>query len=352
LLNRDPAFELCLMVGGMHLSDAFGGTARFIEADEVPVVEQLDWIGESDVASQSAMAITSVAAALSRQRPDCLVLVGDRFETMAAALAATLECVPIVHLHGGEETQGAIDNVLRNAITKMSHLHLVSHPDHAARVIAMGEDPAIVHVVGAPGLDNAHRSDLPDRAELSKSLGIELVPPVVIVTLHPATLGGGADDARAVVDAMDRVPATYVITLPNTDTGHEVVRAKLQAASNGPRRVAVDALGERRFWGLMRAADAMLGNSSSAIIEAPVCRLPVVNVGDRQLGRLRGDNVIDVPGDTNRVAAALLTALDMGKRAALSGTSPYGDGHAAPRIVDVLKAWTPPNPPRKRGVQL
>ena len=351
LLIREPGFDLRLLAGGMHNSVAFGATGGFIQEDGIPIAEHLDWVGDQDAASQAATAVASVAAALSRQKPDCLVLVGDRFETAAAALAATLQLVPIVHLHGGEETEGAIDNVLRNAITKMSHLHLVSHESHAARVIAMGEDPTSVHVVGAPGLDNAHRSDLPDRTQLALSLGIALTPPVVIVTVHPATLGGDGDDVGAVVDAMDRVEATYVITLPNTDPGHDDIRAKLLGAAKKPRRVVVEALGERRFWGLMRVADAALGNSSSAIIEAPVCRLPAVNVGDRQRGRLRGDNVLDVPADADRVVDALRTALDPASRAKLSGTSPYGDGQSGARIVDALKAWTPPKPPRKPAVR-
>ena len=190
----------------------------------------------------------------------------------------------------------------------------------------MGEDPASVHVVGAPGLDNAFRSDLPDRASLAADLGLALEPPVVLVTVHPATLDADpAGAARAVVAAMDAVPATYVVTLPNVDPGADEVAATMLAAADGPRRVAVPALGERRYWGLLRVADAMLGNSSSGLIEAPAVRLPVVNVGDRQAGRDRGRNVIDVPADPDAVADALRRALDAGLPGRASGPPP-GDG--------------------------
>jgi UDP-N-acetylglucosamine 2-epimerase (non-hydrolysing)/GDP/UDP-N,N'-diacetylbacillosamine 2-epimerase (hydrolysing) len=328
----------------------FGRTEDLVDSDGVRVSERLDWAESTDAATQAGVAIEVVARALDRQSPDCLVLAGDRFETAAAAFAATLRRIPIVHLHGGEETEGVIDNALRNAITKLSHLHLVSHQIHANRVVAMGEDPATVHIVGAPGLDSAFRTDLPDHDELSQILGLALVPPVVIVTVHPATLASTDDDAEAVAAAMDAIPGTYIITLPNADPGHEEVRQTLRRAAALPGRTAVEALGDRAYWGLMRVADAMLGNSSSGLIEAPINRLPVVNVGDRQKGRLRGDNVIDTPPEAEQVTVALRRALDPGYRSGLSGISPYGDGKAADRIVSVLESWIPPRPPRKRGV--
>ncbi len=299
---------------------------------------------------QAADAVWLVAEALKRQQPEGLILVGDRFETASAALAATLVRVPIIHLHGGEETEGAIDNVLRHAISKLSHLHFTSHAEHTARLIAMGEDPATVHTVGAPGLDNLHRRDLPGRAELERDLALLLAPPVVIVTLHPSTLGASpADEVAAVTGAMDAVEATYVITLPNTDPGSEATRAGLLAAAKKPRRIAVEALGARRYWGLMRVADAMLGNSSSAAVEAPAIGLPAVNVGDRQKGRLRGGNLVDAPVDAHAVTAALKTALsDSFRQAAATAPCPFGKGHASERILEVIRHWSPPIPPVKR----
>jgi len=354
-LRDDPLFDLRLLAGGMHTAARFGRTVEAIRADGFVPAETLVWIPDdrpSTAAEQAGTAMREIGAALARQRPHALLLVGDRFETAVAALAATLAALPIAHLHGGEESEGAFDNNFRHAITKLSHLHLVSHADHRERVIAMGEDPATVHVVGAPGLDNAHRTDLPARAELEETLGLALEPPVVVVTLHPATLGGdAAREAQAVCAAMDEVEATYVITMPNTDPGHEAIREAFAAAARPPRRVAVDALGERRYWGLLRLAGAVLGNSSSALIEAPVLAVPAVNVGERERGRLRGANVIDVPSEPAAIAAGLRRALDPRFRAGLAGTtSPFGDGRAARRIRDVLASWRPPRPPVKRGV--
>jgi UDP-N-acetylglucosamine 2-epimerase (non-hydrolysing) len=333
--------DAIILAGGMHNEPRFGSTVeQLVEDGFAP--ERLRWAEHDDVQRQAAEALRLVGDALERHRPDALMLVGDRFETAAAALAATIARVPIVHLHGGEETEGAFDNALRHAITKLAHLHLVSHQRHADRVIAMGEDPASVHVVGAPALDNLRRDDLATRGELERHLGIPLASPVVLVTMHPATLGGSPEaEVTALVDAMDRVPATYVITLPNVDPGAAVIRERLVAAAKAPGRCAAEALGERRYFGLMQLCDAMLGNSSSGIIEAPVLRLPVVNIGNRQKGRLREPNVLDVAADADAIVAALTRALDPAFRRALPPTSQLGDGRSAARIVEILAAWKP-----------
>ena len=330
--------EVVVLAGGMHLEARFGNTVQAI-VDDGFTPERLRWAEDDDVHRQAAQALRLVGEALVKHAPDALMLVGDRFETAAAALAATVSRVPIIHLHGGEETEGAFDNALRHAITKLADLHLVSHEHHAQRVIAMGEDPASVHVVGAPALDNLRRDDLANREELEKFLGISLAAPVVLVTMHPATLGDPEAELSAMLAAMDRVPATYVITLPNTDPGAASIRARLVEAAQRPNRCAAEALGERRYFGMMRICDVMLGNSSSGIIEAPIGRLPVVNIGDRQKGRLRGGNVIDVPASADAVVDALRRALDPKFRAALPEGGPFGDGRAAARIADIVKQW-------------
>jgi UDP-hydrolysing UDP-N-acetyl-D-glucosamine 2-epimerase len=355
----------------MHLSARHGSTIELIRDDGFEPDALLDWVGpgrsgaDGDDATpdapadvQAAAALAAVGAELRAHPVDALVLVGDRFETAAAALAATVNRVPIVHLHGGEQTLGAFDDALRHSITKLAHLHLVSHEEHARRVIAMGEDPASVHVVGAPGLDAAVRADLPDRASLAADLEIALDPPVVVVTVHPATLDvDPAAAARVVTAAMDLVPATYVITLPNADPGAATVRSTLLAAASAPgsgtTRLAVDALGERRYWALLRIADAMLGNSSSAIVEAPAVDLPAVDVGDRQAGRRREANVIAAEMDVDDVAAALRRALDPAFRAALADARPrLLDGRAGERIAAIIAAWRPQIPPRKPPIPL
>ncbi len=353
LLRDDHTFDLRLFVGGMHSSPAYGLTVRQVEDDGFAPAESLDWLGphESAVTTQAASALVQVADALQRHGPQALVLVGDRYETAAAALAATLCRVPIVHLHGGEETEGAFDNALRHAITKMSHLHLVSQPTYAERVRQMGEDPASIHVVGAPGLDNLCRNDLPCRDELAQLLGLPLEPPVVVVTVHPATLG---EDESAEVEAVGAVlqdlPGTCVITLPNSDPGHERIRSRLlQLAAERPQSVAREALGDRSYMGLLRVANLMLGNSSSALVEAPALGLPVVNVGDRQKGRIGGRNVISVPATPEAVRQAVSRALspEFCSQAAAE-VSLWADGKAGERIVAILRRWQPPVPPRKR----
>ncbi len=352
LLRDDPRFELLLWAGGMHLSDRFGRGVDRITAAGFRVDATIDFlVDEPDMAAESARAITSVTAALGASKCDALVLVGDRYETLAAAFAATLARVPIVHLHGGEEAEGAIDNALRHAITKLSHLHLVSHEDHARRVLQMGEPPDAVKVVGAPGLDNAHRADLPDRAELERRVGVSLDAPVVVVTLHPTTLGGAPEvEAREVASAMERVPATYVVTQPNSDAGGATIRELWKQWGEGRSRVAVvEALGEAAYWGLLRTADAVLGNSSSGIIEAPAVGLPVINVGDRQRGRMRSEHVIDVPAEADRVAGALAAAIAPGARERFRAMKQvFPRGPAAPRIVQALAEWHVPRPPRKK----
>lgn len=346
--------RLQLVVGGMHLSPRHGLTVEDVRADGFQPDAELDWLSDAvdhDPAAtdQASAALASVGEWLRAARPDALLLAGDRLETMAAAVAATLERVALVHLHGGEQTAGAFDDALRHAITKLSHLHLVSHEEHAQRVIRLGEDPATVHVVGAPGLDAAMRPDLPTREILAEDLGLDLQPAVVLVTVHPETASPDpVAAARAVVTAMDALPATYVISLPNSDPGADEVRALLLEAARAPGRVAVEALGERRYWGLLRVADAMLGNSSSALIEAPVVGLPAVDVGDRQGGRRHGINVLHAPAEADAVRAALADALQPTARAqAEAGRPPLADGRAGARIADILAAWRPPEPLRK-----
>ena len=347
-LGADHRFEMEVWAGGMHLSRRFGRTIELLLADGVPVTLELDFLTEDhDEVATTARALEVVGRALAESRPDALVLVGDRTETLAAAAAATLSGVPIAHLHGGEETEGAIDNACRHAITKLSHLHLVSHEQHAERVRQMGEQPETVVVVGAAGLDNAYRKDLPSRKALEEYLGAELEDPVVVVTVHPTTLGGEPlEDVVAVAEAMERVDARYVITAPNADAGGHAIREFWDRwVPDRQGAFLREALGEARYWGILRIAAAVLGNSSSGIIEAPALGIPVVNVGARQAGRFRYGSVRDVPADPHAVADALAAALREGRSEVVDG---YPTGPAAPRIVEALARWEMPRPPRKR----
>lgn len=351
LLGGDPRFELRVWAGGMHLSERFGRTIGRVREDGFEAVREIPFVAEPpEPVADAARAVEQVGAALVEEQPDALLLLGDRSETLAAGVAATLARVPIVHLHGGEETEGAMDNVCRHALTKLSHLHLVSHAAHAARVVQMGEDPASVVVVGAPGLDNLYRDDLPSRAEVEASLGRTLPDPVVLVTVHPATLGADPRaEVEAVARAMEEVPATYLVTAPNADAGGAAIREFWEGWGRGRENlVLVESLGEARYWSVLRFASAVLGNSSSGIIEAPAAGVPVVNVGDRQRGRQRYGFVLDVPAEPERVARALREALRRGACGEGVEEGGYPAGAAAPRIVAALAEWEIPVPPRKR----
>jgi UDP-hydrolysing UDP-N-acetyl-D-glucosamine 2-epimerase len=348
-LRDHPAFELRLWAGGMHLSARFGRTVERIADDGLTVDREIAFLHEPpSPCADTAAAVEAVGAALAAEKPDCLLVAGDRTEVLAAALAATIACVPIAHLHGGEETEGAIDNAVRHALTKLSHLHLVSHARYAERVLQMGEDPRAVVVTGAPGLDNRYRDDLPQRAELERRLGIALRSPVVIATVHPATLGAAPlDEAIAVAHALSRCQGSCVITQPNADAGGEAIRSYWTRWCAGRANVVlVDALGEAGYWALMREASAVIGNSSSGLIEAPAAGVPVVNVGDRQRGRLRLGRVWDVAAEPAEVERALNEAIAAGRNDA-DPSGGFPSGPAAPRIVKALEEWVPPVPPRK-----
>jgi UDP-hydrolysing UDP-N-acetyl-D-glucosamine 2-epimerase len=308
-------------------------------------VERVDTMPRSDtplgIAQAMGVALDRFAAAYARCRPDLLLLVGDRFETLAAASAAVPFTIPIAHMHGGELTQGAIDEQFRHAITKLSHLHFVCTSGHAARVVQMGEAPWRVTVSGAASLDNLRVLTPWRRDRLEEAVGIDLDVPPVLVTYHPVTLeyGQAAEQVDELTAGLQWVDRPIVITAPNVDTSNLAVRARLERfAASAERAAFVESLGTDGYWSMMMIAGAMVGNSSSGIIEAASVALPVVNVGNRQAGRDRAPNIIDVADDRVAIAHAIDQALDPAFRARLAGLqNPYGDGHAAERIVAVLR---------------
>lgn len=351
-LAGDQSFELLLIAGGMACSKAHGCVLDQILDEGFEVAAEIRWpVGDTDAAVQASRALELVAAELRRIKPDALILLGDRFETASAALAATLELVPLVHLYGGEETEGAFDNSLRHCITKLSHLHFVSHKTYARRVIQMGEHPQRVHVVGSLGVDNALNARKSSRVELEARLGIQLKHPVGVVTLHPTTLARSSDpvELHAVIAAIESFPATWIVTLPNADPGGEAIRnAFLSLAERQPNVVAVSALGDKHYLGLVGLADFVLGNSSSGMTEAPAFRVPTINVGDRQRGRLRCASILDVPPEAADVLAAVEHCLTPEFRRIVDDMPQLFWGvSAVARILAILRAWRPPEPPRK-----
>jgi UDP-hydrolysing UDP-N-acetyl-D-glucosamine 2-epimerase len=344
-IHASSALDLFLFVGGSHLAVRFGRTATMVEADGWPIAAEIDMALDSDapgaLARSIGLGVTGFADALEKHRPDLLVVLGDRFEMLSAAVAALPLRIPVAHLHGGEVTEAAIDEQIRHALTKLSHLHFPAAEPYARRLRQMGEEPWRIHACGAPGLDRFLTVSPLSRADLAARLDLTFERPVLVVTYHPETLGpdtGGHVDA--LLEALERVDAELVITYPGADTGSFAILDQLGAfAARRPReRRLVSSLGDDVYCALLREADAMVGNSSSGLIEAPSFGLPVVNVGARQRGRVRAPHVIDVGYDRDAIGAAIVRALDRGFRASLAGiANPYGDGRAAPRIAAVLR---------------
>jgi len=342
----DPALRLQLIVTGAHLSPKFGDTWRVIEDDGFAIDARVDIEPDDDTAVGVAQAmgrcVAGVAEAYERLKPDVVVLWGDRYEILAAAAAATIACIPIAHVSGGEVTEGAIDDAIRHAITKMASLHFVAAEPYRARVIQMGEDPARVFTVGAPGLDNVEKLALLDRGGVEKALKLPKGRDYFLVTYHPATRGDAEREVAAILAALDRFPDHHVVaTGVNADPGRDRI-AKLLAdyvAANAGRAVMHESLGQLRYLSALKHAAAAVGNSSSGIVEAPAFSVPTVNIGDRQKGRLRARSVIDCAGTADAVAAAIGRALEPGFRAGLAGmATPFGGGGASARIARHLKA--------------
>jgi len=345
-IRRSPDLELMLFVAGMHLEPRFGDTVRDIEADGFAIAERVPMLDGGDspeaVAAATGRGVEGFARVFARQRPDLLVVLGDRFEMLAAAVAALPFALPVAHIHGGEVSEGAMDNQIRHAITKLAHLHFASAVEHAQRIARMGEEAWRIHTVGGPGLDRLVAMEPLSRRVLAAELDISERGPWLLVTFHPVTLeyrdtGAHVDELLA---ALEKAEGTLVITYPNADTAGQLVIERIEEfAGRHPTRCRlVRNLGERRYLSLLRHADVMVGNSSSGLIEAPSFGLPVVNIGARQRGRLRGANVIDVEPARDEILRAIETAQTSAFRARAGAEgNPYGDGRAAPRIVDVLR---------------
>jgi len=344
-LRDGDGFELSILAGGMAVDRSFGDVLEHIRSAGFAVDRVLPWDVRTAVPwNQCSEASRLVGDSLADLEPEALILLGDRYETAAAALAATVARVPIVHLYGGEESVGAFDNALRHAITKLSHLHLVAHDVYARRVVQMGEDPANVHVVGSLGVENVLTLAPVSREQVEARLGCRLSSTVGLVTVHPTTLAGEADAdvVGAVVEAIRHVDATWIVTLPNADPGNEAIRRRFLAlADELGNVVAVDALGEEYYLGVMRHCDVVLGNSSSGMMEAPAVGVPTVNVGERQAGRIRLPSIIDVLPDRDEVKAAVLKALSRECRGHRVPDTSLGDAGVSRRIRSILANWKP-----------
>jgi UDP-hydrolysing UDP-N-acetyl-D-glucosamine 2-epimerase len=344
-LRDDDRFQLSTIVCAVAgAEEAERQVAAFAEAG-VPVdalvtspVHPDAPTGPLTMAEQASQALSGIATALEELRPDLLVLLGDRFEIMAAALAAHLQRVPIVHLSGGDETLGSLDDAMRHAISRLAALHLPTNDESARRLSALGIPEDRIVVVGSTALDALVAFTPMTRDELARSIGADLAGRIVAVTYHPATMAD--EPPAATVDALlaavrEAAPdATIVMTGSNADEGGPAIDAVAQdAAAMDPRLALVPSLGVQRYWSLLHHAAVVVGNSSSALIEAPVVGVPVVDVGERQTSRLRADSCIHVAAEREAIAAGVATAL---ARPRSPEASPYGDGRAVPRVLDLL----------------
>jgi UDP-N-acetylglucosamine 2-epimerase (non-hydrolysing)/GDP/UDP-N,N'-diacetylbacillosamine 2-epimerase (hydrolysing) len=342
-LSRHPDVDLKLIVLGAHLSPEFGHTIREIERDGLAIAARIECLLSSDtdvgMAKTIGLATLSLADCLGQMRPDLLLLIADRYEMLAPAAVALALRIPIAHIEGGEISEGAIDDAVRHALTKMSHIHFTSTFEARARVISMGEEEWRVHRAGAPSMDHLRRNTLFTREQLEAQLHVDLSQPSVVVAYHPVTIvRDTTQEADALFAALREVSGQILFCYPNSDAGsRELIQRTEQFLAQRPdARIFVN-LRALTYWSLLRNVDMMIGNSSSGIMETPSFALPTVNVGMRQQGRERARNILDAAPDKADILAKVEIARSEPFRRSLEGMqNPYGDGNASETIVSVL----------------
>lgn len=345
--RKDASVQLQLLVTGMHLLAAFGSTWEQIEKDGFRIDRKVDMLLAADtdaaITKSTGLGLIGMAGALEELQPDWVVLLGDRFETFAAAIAAHMAKIPIVHLHGGELTEGATDDAMRHAITKMAYLHCTATAAYRKRVIQLGEQPARVFNTGAIGIDNIRQLKLLSKTQLSKQLGFSIGDNTLLVTYHPVTLEhqSARQQMKALMKALESFgDYQYLFTLPNADAGGRVIIDCIQefVQAHPGKAYAFPSLGQLRYLSALQFVQAVLGNSSSGLIEVPYFGKPTVNIGDRQKGRIRPASVIDtgvsVPAITAGISKALSPAF---ARKCRTVRSPYGNGQTAEKVLQLIK---------------
>jgi len=348
-IEAEPELDYALLVTGQHLSSSGGQTVREIERDGRPIAARIRLpetsSSQAAVADAMAVALAETGKLVAHGNFDIVVALGDRFEMFSAMAACVPFNIPLAHIHGGEVSFGAIDDTLRHAMTKMAHLHFAANEDYARRIRQMGEEEWRIKVSGAPALDTIMKADLPDRATLSRQFRLPLDEAPLLITFHPVTrqFGEAERQTRALLSALRAVDLPIVLTAPNADAEGDVIRALFaEFLQQRPKRAwFVESFGSMNYLAMLREARAVVGNSSSGLIETPGFRLPTVNIGDRQMGRTRGANVIDCTDDADAIEIAIRKAVDPAFRASLADmVNPYGDGKAAERIVTTLRDVT------------
>jgi len=346
-INEDPDLELQIIATGTHLSPEFGLTYQQIEKDGFFINEKIEMLLSSDtpvgITKSLGLATIGFADALDRLQSDILVILGDRYEALAAAQAALIARIPVAHISGGETTEGVIDEAIRHSITKMSHFHFVGAEEYRHRVIQLGEQPDQVFNFGDVGLDNINRLKLLSRPELEKSIGFSLGAVNFLVTYHPESLShvDPKVSVKELFKALDAFPeAKIILTKPNADTGSRVILQMIDeyAASRADRVYSCTSLGQIRYLSAMKYCDMIIGNSSSGIVEAPAFHKPTINIGNRQSGRLKASSIIDCDPTTMSIIDAIKIAMTSEFQEMTNRTiSLYGTGNTSVRIKEVLK---------------
>ena len=345
-LMNHAELDVRVIVTGAHLSQEFGLTYQEIEQDGIPIDEKIEILLNSDtpaaISKSMGLAMIGFADYFSRLKPDLLLVLGDRFETFSVCIAAMNQRIPIAHLYGGETTEGAVDESIRHAITKMSHLHFTSTEQYRQRVIQLGEHPDRVFQVGAIGVENITTLPLLSKAELESSIQFKLDTPYALVTFHPVTLenDSSATQFQELLHAIRRFPnMNFIFSLANPDTNGRIINKMIEAYTHeNEHAISFASLGSHRYLSAMKYAAMVIGNSSSGLIEAPSLGIPTINIGDRQLGRMSADIVIHCEPRAEAIKRSIEKALTEDfKNKASRVLNPYGDGNTSDKVVAIVK---------------
>ena len=354
-LQKVSELEVNVVVTGMHLSPEFGLTYREIEQDGIEIHKKIEILLSSDTSSSISktmgLALIQFADYFQESKPDLLLVLGDRYETLAVCIAAMNQQVPIAHLYGGETTEGAVDEAIRHAITKLSYLHFTSTEEYRHRVIQLGEAPERVYTVGAMGTENIMSQQLMSKKDLEENLHFSLGDRYAVVTFHPVTLEIGSErkQAEALFHALDelekadrlekKIPMRYIITKANADAGGRIVNEMIDQYAQAHKETvfSIDSLGMKRYLSALKYSSMVIGNSSSGLVEAPSFHIPTINIGDRQKGRLRAATVIDCEPNCTSIKKAMQYALsEKMQTKVVIAKNPYGDGFTSDKIVRVI----------------
>lgn len=346
-INEDNELRLQLVVTGMHLSPEFGLTYKEIEEDGFVIDEKIEMLLSSDTAEgiskSMGLAMIGFADTFERLKPNMVVVLGDRYEIFAAATSAMVFRVPIAHIHGGETTEGVLDEVFRHSITKMSYLHFTSTEEYRKRVIQLGEEPSRVFNVGAIGIESIKTLDLLDKKELEQNINFKFGFKTALVTFHPVTLENNTakDQFQELLNTLDKFDDLKLIfTKANSDIDGRIVNSMIDdyVNKNKDKAIVFNSMGQLRYLSAMKYVDLVIGNSSSGILEAPSFNIPTINIGDRQKGRIQGETIINCRSAEEEIYKSILLGLSADfKEKIKSSVSPYGEGNVTEKILYIIK---------------